>query len=431
MKKALGLLLVFILAFSFVAVSCKKSASQTTTTAQAPAATQAAAATSTAEKKTEPVKTTKVGFVVINDENDLGYTWNFMNGMNAAIEKLNKDGYPVELMVSRGHLEDPSVTDANRELAAAGCSVVFNNSYGFESFMAPVADEFKNVQFVSLTNCGSQLDGRDNTYNAFAAIYDGRYVAGVAAGLKLNQMIAEGKITADKAIVGYVGAYSFAEVISGMSGYFLGIRSVCPSATMIVQFVGSWGDPTLEAAAAEALITQGAVMISQHSDTTTPATTAAKYGVFHTGYNTDMTAQAPTASIISCRINWEPYFYTFIKNVIDGVKNPSDYCGTMANGEVLVTELNEAIAAPGTKEAIAQAEADIISGKIQVFDTSKFTVGGEKLTHMFAVDSDGDFNADKSEAVWDGVFHESYPEFQSAPYFTAVLDGITWLNAAY
>ncbi len=424
MKKLFSLLLVLLLVFSFVAVSCKKSAE--------PAATATTAAPATETKAAEAAKpVTKVGFVVINDENDLGYTWNFMNGMNDAVKQLNADGYNVELIVDRGHFEDSTVTDANRELAAQGCAVVFNNSYGFEQFMAPVADEFPKVQFVSLTNCGSQLDNRDNTYNAFAAIYDGRYVAGVAAGMKLNQLIAEGKITADQAVIGYVGAYSFAEVISGMSGYFLGVRSVCPSATMIVQFVGTWGDPTLEAAAAEALIAQGAVMISQHSDTTTPATTAAKYGVFHTGYNTDMTAQAPTASLLSCRINWEPYFYTFIKNVIDGVKNPSDYCGTMANGEVLVTKLNTAIAAPGTQEAIDQAIADIVSGKIQVFDTSKFTIGGEKLTSMLAVDSNGDFAADKCEAVWDGVFHESYPEFQSAPYFTGVIDGITWLNAAY
>lgn len=387
-------------------------------------------ANGTKESAPAAKKATKVGMVVINDENDLGYTWNFMNGMNAAVAKLNAEGYPVELVVSRGHLEDATVTDANRELAAEGCVAIFNNSYGFEQFMAPVADEFPGVQFISLTNCGSQLDGRDNTYNAFAAIYDARYVAGVAAGMKLNQLLSEGKIK--NPVVGYVGAYSFAEVISGMSGYFLGIRSVCPKATMIVQFVGSWGDPTLEAAAAEALIAQGAEMISQHSDTTTPATTAAKYGKFHTGYNTDMTKQAPTASLLSCRINWEPYFYTFIKNVIDGKKNPSDYCGTMANGEVCVTELNTAIAAPGTAEAIAQAEKDIISGKVKVFDTSKFTVdGGKKLTSAFAVDTDGNFAPDKYEAVWDGVFHESYPEFQSAPYFTAVIDGITWLNAAF
>lgn len=373
---------------------------------------------------------TKVGFVVINDENDLGYTWNFMNGMTAAIEKLNKDGYKVELLCDKNHYEDSSVTDANRELAAAGCKVIFNNSYGFEQFMAPVADEFPSVQFVSLTNCGSQIDGRDNTYNAFAAIYEARYVAGIAAGMKLNQLLAEGKIKAP--VVGYVGAYSFAEVISGMSGYFLGIRSVCPKATMKVQFVGSWGDAVLEAAAAQSLIDAGCVLISQHSDTTTPATTAAKNNCFHTGYNTDMTKQAPTASLISCRIDWTNYFYTFIKNVIDGVKNPSDYCGTYAKGEVAVTALNTAIAAPGTQEAIDKAEAAFKAGTLNVFDINKFTVnGGQKLTSAFAVDTDGDFAADKGEAVWDGVFHESYPEFQSAPYLTAVIDGIEWLNAAY
>ena len=404
MKKILSVLIIALMAVSFVF------------------------ANGSAEKA--PAEVTKVGFVVINDENDLGYTWNFMNGMTAAIEKLKADGYAVELLCDKNHYEDSTVTDANRELAAAGCKVIFNNSYGFEQFMAPVADEFPEVQFVSLTNCGSQIDGRDNTYNAFAAIYEARYVAGIAAGMKLNELMAEGKIKAPT--VGYVGAYSFAEVISGMSGYFLGIRSVCPKATMKVQFVGSWGDAVLEAAAAQSLIDAGCVLISQHSDTTTPATTAAKNGCFHTGYNTDMTKQAPTASLLSCRIDWTNYFYTFIKNVIDGVKNPSDYCGTYANGEVAVTTLNTAIAAKGTQEAIDKAEAAFKAGKLNVFDTSKFTVnGGQKLEKAFAVDSDGDFTADKCEAVWDGVFHESYPDFQSAPYLTAVIDGIEWLNVAY
>lgn len=403
MKKSFVAILIVLLAMS--AVFANASAEETTTS-----------------------DVTKVGFVVINDENDLGYTWNFMNGMNAAVEKLNAEGYNVELIVDRGHLEDETVTTANRELAMEGCAVIFNNSYGFEQFMTPVAKEYPNVKFVSMTNCASQLDGLDNTYNAFAAIYEGRYVAGVVAGMKLNQMIEEGTITADQAIVGYVGAFQFAEVKSGMTAYFLGIRSVCPSATMIVQFVGSWGDPTLEAEAAKALIQKGAVMISQHSDTTTPATTAANYGVFHTGYNTDMTAQAPTASLLSCRIDWEPYFYSFIKGVINGEDLPSDYCGTMANGDVKLTELNTAIAAPGTQEAIDATIAKIVSGELQVFDTSTFTVNGETLTHMYAVDSDGDWTADEYEAVWGGVFHESYAEFQSAPYFTAVIDGITYLN---
>ncbi len=377
-------------------------------------------------KEAKASETTKVGFVVINDENDLGYTWNFMNGMNAAIDKLNSEGYNVELLVSRNHFEDSTVTDANIELAGEGCAVVFNNSYGFEDYVLPVADDFPDVKFVSMTNCGSQVDGRSNTYNAFAAIYEGRYVAGIAAGMKLNEMISAGKITKDQAIVGYVGAYSFAEVISGMTSYFLGIRSVCPSATMIVQFVGSWGDATLEAAAAEALIAKGAVMISQHSDTTSPATTAAKHGVFHTGYNTDMTGQAPTASLISCRIDWTNYFYTFIKNVIDGKENPSDFCGTMKDGDVKVTALNTAIAAKGTQEAMDKAIADIKAGKLHVFDLSTFTIEGKTATNDQMYDG---YARVLGNATYDGYFHES--QFQSAPYFAGQIDGITWLNAAF
>ena len=379
-----------------------------------------------AGEATTEKKATKIGFVVIGSENDQGYTYNFMNGMNAAIDKLKADGYDVELSVKRDIGEDAGCVDANLALAAEGCEIIFNNSYGFEQYMQQAADEFPKVQFVSLTNCGSQTDGRDNTYNAFAAIYEGRYVAGVAAGMKLQQLIDEGKITADKAVIGYVGAFSFAEVVSGMTAYYLGARSVCPSATMLVQFVGSWSDPTLEAEAAKALIDKGAVMISQHSDNTTPATTAQERGVFHTGYNNDMTGVAPKASLLSCRIDWTNYFYTFIANYINGVQNPSDYCGEMSRGEVVVTELNTAIAAPGTKEAMDKAAAAIADGSLHVFDTSKFTIKGAAPTNEAMYDS---FAAVQGNATYDGYFHES--SLQSAPYFVGQIDGITWLNAAF
>lgn len=378
------------------------------------------------KKKAEESKATKVGFVVINDENDLGYTWNFMNGMNAAVDKLKADGYNVELMVSRNHGEDSTVTDANIELAAAGCAVVFNNSYGFEPFELEAVDEFPGVQFVGMTNCNAQVDGRSNTHNAFASIYEGRYVAGIAAGMKLQELIDTGKIKANEAVIGYVGAFSFAEVISGMTSFFLGARSVCPSATMIVQFVGTWGDSTLEAAATEALIAKGAKLISQHSDTTSPATTAAKYGVYHVGYNTDMTTQAPTASICSSRIDWTNYFYTFIKNVIDGKENSKDYCGTMANDEVKVTPINTAVAAKGTQEAMDKAIAAIKAGTLHVFDLDTFTINGKKGTNADMYDG---FAAVQGDATYDGYFHESL--LQSAPYFVGQIDGITWLNAAY
>ena len=247
--------------------------------------------------------------------------------------------------------------------------------------------------------------------------------------MKLQQLIDEGTIKPEEAVIGYVGAFSFAEVISGMTSYFLGARSVCPSVTMKVQFVGSWSDATEESNAASALCDLGCKLISQHSDNTTPATMAQSKGAFHTGYNNDMTGVAPDASIIGCRIDWTPYFVYAIESVANGQAFDQDFCKGYADGSVVLTELNEAIAAPGTAEKLAEVEAGLADGSIKVFDTSTFTVDGETLTSAFALDTDGDFTPDSEEAVFDGAFHESY--FQSAPYFAIKIDGIEWLNSAF
>ncbi len=375
-------------------------------------------------------KNVKVGLLCIGDENDQGYSYNFIQGRDEATALLAADGINVEWVTKYNIGEDSSCTDANIEAVAEGCEIIFNNSYGFEPYMLEVAKEYPDITFVGCTNCASRFDGLDHTHNAFANIYEGRYVAGVVAGMKLNQMIEEGRIKPEQAVIGYVGAYSFAEVISGFSAYYLGAKSVCPSVTMKVTFVGSWSDATAESDAALALADQGCVMISQHSDNTTPATAAQSRGVFHTGYNADMTAVAPAASLISTRIDWAVYFYETITAFVEGKEIPQDWCKGMGDGAVVMTKLNEAIAAPGTAAKIEETIKGLADGSIKVFDTSKFTVdGGQTLTHAFALDTDGDFTPDTSEAVYDGEFHES--EFQSAPYFTAKIDGITWLNAAY
>ena len=371
-------------------------------------------------------KATKIGFVVINDESDQGYTWNFVNGMEAAITQLKAEGYNVELLYKKNTTESAICKDNNVELAEEGCEIIFNNSYGFEPYMLEAAKEYPNVKFVGMTNCAGQVDDNPNTFNAFAAIYEARYVAGIAAGMKLQQEIDEGKIKPEEAVMGYVGAFSFAEVISGMSGFYLGARSVCPSVTMKVYFVGTWGDATLEEAAANALIDEGCKLISQHSDTTSPALAAQKAGIYHVGYNTDMTKVAPNASLLSSRIDWTRYFYTFIKNHIDGKENASDWAGTYAEGDVKVTDLNTAIAAPGTQEAMDKAIAAFHAGTLHVFDLDTFTIGGVKGTNETMYDS---FAAVQGNATYDGYFHES--ELQSAPYFVGVIDGITWLNVAY
>jgi Uncharacterized ABC-type transport system, periplasmic component/surface lipoprotein len=372
----------------------------------------------------------KVALLCIGDENDQGYSYNFIQGRNEATAKLKAEGINVEWVTKYNIGEDSTCADANIEAAEEGCEVIINNSYGFEPFMLEVAPSYPDKWFVACTNCASCVDDLDNTFNAFANIYEGRYVAGVVAGMKLNQMIADGKIKADQAVIGYVGAFSFAEVISGFSAYYLGAKSVCPSVTMKVTFVGSWSDATAESDAALALADQGAVMISQHSDNTTPATAAQSRGVFHTGYNADMTGVAPAASLISTRIDWAEYFYELIKARVNGETMPQDWCKGMGAGAVVMTKLNEAIAAPGTAAKVQETIDAISSGKLEVFDISTFTVnGGQTLTQAFARDTNGDFAADTDEAVYDGAFHESH--FQSAPYFTEKIDGIVWLNAAY
>ena len=275
--------------------------------------------------------TVKVGLICIGDENDQGYTYNFIRGRDEATEILAAEGINVEWMTIYNIGEDSSCIDANIEAAEEGCEIIINNSYGFEPFMLEVVDDYPEIEFISCTNCASVFDGRDNTHNAFANIYEGRYIAGVVAGMKLQQMIDEGQITEDEAVIGYVGAFSFAEVISGFTSYFLGARSVCPSVTMKVMFVGSWSDATAESDAALALIDQGCVMISQHSDNTTPATAAQSRGVFHTGYNNDMTGIAPEASLIGTRIDWGVYFSEAIRNYVNGEEIPR--CETLLPGD--------------------------------------------------------------------------------------------------
>ena len=368
----------------------------------------------------------KVGFICLHDENST-YDKNFIDAAKAACKNagLSEDQYIIKTNIPEGQ----ECYNAAAELVDAGCNVVFADSFGHEDFMIQAAKEFKNVQFCHATGTKAHTEKLSNYHNAFASIYEGRYLAGVAAGMKLQQLIDEGTIKPEEAVIGYVGAYSFAEVISGMTSYFLGARSVCPSVTMKVQFVGSWSDATEESNAASALCDLGCKLISQHSDNTTPATMAQSKGAFHTGYNNDMTGVAPDASIIGCRIDWTNYFVYAIESVANGQEFDQDYCYGYDHGDVVLTELNEKIAAPGTAEKLAEVEAGLADGSIKVFDTSTFTVDGETLTSAFALDTDGDFTPDSEEAVFDGAFHESY--FQSAPYFAIKIDGIEWLNSAF
>lgn len=404
MKKVLAIALALAMVLGLAA--CGGSSSSTTTTP--------------AEKTTY-----KIGMVCIGDQN-AAYDRNFMMAADAATEQLAAEGINIEWIYKYNNPTE--VADDCADLADEGCIFVVCNSYGQEPQMLITAADYPNTVFVGCTNQGSQADDLPNTINAFPNIFEARYLAGVAAGCKLNEMIEKGEITADQAVMGYVGAYTYSEVISGYTAFFLGARSICPSATMKVQFIGSWGDTALEEAAAQDLIDRGAVLISQHSDNTSPATTAQKNGKYHVGYNIAMSDVAPDASIISSRIDWTNFFVSTIRTIVNGGAVDQDYLNHgLKDGDVCLTDLNTAIAAAGTQEAIDAAAEAIKSGELKVFDTSKFTVNGETLTSLMA-DTDGDFAGD-TEAVSDGFFHESY--LLSAPQFSARIDGIELVNEAY
>ena len=373
-------------------------------------------------------KTYTVGMVCIGNA-EMAYDRNFYNAADAAKEILADKGINIEWKYTYDHPEgDPVAADCT-EFGEDGAIAVFLNSYGMENAMLTVAGDYPETVFASLTNEGSTSDDLDNTVNAFPSIFEGRYLTGIAAGMKLNEMIENGEITEDEAVLGYVGAYTYAEVVSGYTSFYLGAKSVCPSAKMLVEFIGSWGDPAIEATTAAHLIDQGAVVISQHSDSTTPATKCQEKGVYHIGYNIDMSDVAPEASIVSSTIDWTNYFVYVIETIVNGGTVDQDYMNHgIKEGDIKLTALNEEVAAAGTAEAIEAAKQDIVDGKLHVFDTSTFTVGGKEVTEAY-LDMNADFTPDDVNAISDGYYHESV--YKSAPNFDLRIDGITLVNEAY
>ena len=365
----------------------------------------------------------KVGFIFLHDENST-YDLNFMNAAEAACKNLG-----VEYVFKKNIPEDQKCYDAAAELAEDGCNIIFADSFGHESYIIEAAKEFPDVQFCHSTGTLAHTEKLSNYHNAFASIYEGRYLAGIAAGLKLNEMIANGEFTADEAKMGYVGAFTYAEVISGYTSFFLGARSVCPSVTMDVTFTGSWYNETAEKEAANTLIKNGCKLISQHADSMGAPTACETVGVPNVSYNGSTVSACPNTFIVSSRIDWTPYYEYAIKAVMNGETIDTDWTGTLATGSVVLTDVNEKAAAEGTAKAIADATAKLEDGSLKVFDITTFTVKGKQLdSYMADVDTDKDYTPD-TEAVKDGAFLES--TYRSAPYFDVQIDGINLLDTNF
>ena len=365
----------------------------------------------------------KAGFIFLHDENST-YDLNFIEAAKKACDNLG-----VECIIKTNIAESNDCKEAALDLVDQGCGFVFADSFGHEDFMIEAAKECKDVQFAHATGTKAHTEGLDNYHNAFASIYEGRYLAGVAAGMKLNEMIEAGKIKAEEAKIGYVGAFTYAEVISGYTSFFLGAQSIVPTATMEVQFTGSWYDETAEKEAATTLINNKCVLISQHADSMGAPTACEDAGVPNVSYNGSTISVGPKTYIISSKIDWTPYLEYAIKATMDGEKIDTDWTGTIATKSVALTDLNADVAAKGTQEKIDEIKKGLEDGSVHVFSTDAFTVGGKKLDSYKAdVDTDKDFTPD-TEVIADGYFHES--EYRSAPYFDLRIDGIKLTNEKY
>jgi len=398
MKKVFALLLVVIMALSFVACG------------ETPA-----------NNGTE--KTMKAGFICLHDENST-YDLNFINAAKAACEQLG-----VECVIRTNVPEGQECYDAAAELVDAGCTFIFADSFGHEDFMIQAAKEFPEVQFAHATGTKAHVENIANYHNAFAAIYDGRFLAGVAAGMKLNEMIAAGQFKAEEAKIGYVGAFTYAEVVSGYTSFFLGARSVCPTATMEVTFTGSWYDEIAEKEGANNLINRGCKLISQHADSMGAPTACETAGVPNVSYNGSTVSACPNTFIVASRIDWTPYFVYAVGATKEGKNFDTDWCGTLETGSVVLTDVNEKAAAEGTAAKLEEVKKGLIEGTVHAYDVTTFTIGGKQIDNFVpGTATDGSF-VEGTVTVSDGYLHES--GYRSAPFFDQTIDGITLLDTKF
>lgn len=448
MKKLLALVLA--LCMVFVLCACGTAEPQ--------------AETSDAEESSAAVASSdvKIGVILVGDETE-GYTLAHMEGIEAAMENVGlEEG---QVIFKKSIPESSECYDTAQELIESdGCTAIFSNSYGHQNYMVAAAEDYEDVAFVSMTGDFAAISGCDNFSNAFTKVFESRYVSGVVAGMKLQELDEAGKIAdknknADGTVkVGYVGAFNYAEVVSGYTAFYLGLTSVYPNASMEVDYTNSWFDVDKEAAMAEKFISDGCIIISQHADSTgapSACQKALKDGttVYSVGYNVDMLEVAPDAALTSAGNVWEVYYTYAFQQLLDGKPIDTDWAEGYSEDAVSITPLGDSCA-EGTEEKVEEVIAGLKDGSIKVFDTANFTVSEENIAltldksgavvttddsgHVTSVKEDLsylDFSATPPEVVYegstieaieDGAFAES--EARSAPYFNVRIDGITELS---
>ena len=384
--------------------------------------TLASCGTATTQEN-EAASNVKVGFIFLHDENST-YDKNFIDAAKAVQSDLGLTD--AQVMFKTNIPETNECYEAAAELAEAGCNLIFADSFGHEPYMVQAAKEYPEVQFCHATGTTAHTEKLTNFHNAFASIYEGRYLAGIAAGMKVQEMIDTKKITEDKAKMGYVGAFPYAEVISGYTSFYLGVKSIVENVTMEVRYTNSWYDETAEKTTALALIDNGCKLISQHADSWGAPTACEERNIPNVSYNGSTAEKCPNTFIVASRINWAPYFEYIIDCVKKGEKIDTDWTGTLETGSVEITEVGAA-AAEGTQAKLDDVKAKLIDGSLKVFDCSTFTVDNKALTSFVAdVDDAGDFvpETEVVETSGDITFVNESAK-RSAPYFNVIIDGIT------
>lgn len=432
MKKLVLLLVVLAMVLVPFAGCGEKAPEAPAATDEAPAATEMPAEEPATEEPAE-APAAKIGVILVHDENS-GYDASHIDGIRKAAANV---GFTDDQIIWKYNIaEDETCYDTATDLVEQGCTYIISDSFNHQSYMQQAADENPEVTFIAMTGVNAGPSGLANLKNAFNMTFESRYVSGVVAGMKLAELVKDGKVAdknkdADGNIkLGYVGAYPYDEVVSGYTGFYLGVKSIVSNVVMDVSYTNSWYDPTAEAEAANALVASGAIIISQHADSTgAPSACQALLDsgttVYNVGYNVDMLSVAPTAALTSCQNDWSVY-YTYVFNCIkNGEEVATDWAKGYDEGAVMISALGESCAA-GTAEKVAEVEAALKDGSLKVFDINTFTVKGEKVTTAPALDTDGDFVPDSGEAIVDGAFAES--TLRSAPYFGLRIDGIKELN---
>lgn len=358
------------------------------------------------------------GLICLHDENST-YDKNFIDAAHEAANQMN-----AKLIIRTGIPEGSECYEAAADLVDQGCDVIFADSFGHEDHMIRAAKEFPEVQFCHATGTKAHTENLPNFHNAFASIYEGRYLAGIVAGYELEEMIESGEISADQAKMGYVGAFPTAEVVSGFTSFYLGAKSVCESVTMEVRYTNSWYSPELEEAAARALISRGAKLISQHADSNGAPNACEDLEVPNVTYNIAFSQN--DYYLVGSTINWAPYFVYMMECVRDGKAIDTDWTGTLATGSVELLAYGQDVSQE-VKDAVQTALEGLENGTIKVFDCSTFTVNGESLTSYLAdVDTDADSVHETEVIVRDGdVYYFNESVERSAPYFDIIIDGIT------